>query len=56
MRVVQTNFKACLPLLKASANLFAWNLDKYAMFHAKNGEVQDSENDFEIMGDTVIQI
>jgi hypothetical protein len=30
-------------------------LDKCAVFHAKEGKVQDSENGLDIMGDTVIQ-
>jgi hypothetical protein len=32
-----------------------FGLDKCAVFHAKNGKVQDPENVLEIMGDTVIQ-
>jgi hypothetical protein len=32
-----------------------FGLDKCAVFHAKKGKVQDTENSLEIMGDTLTQ-
>jgi hypothetical protein len=32
-----------------------FGLDKCAVFHAKNGKIQDPENGLEIMDETVIQ-